>query len=336
MNFDIDTLLGLVGKNPRGEMPVDDVGYSSTVLYLYLLGQFDESNELTVFEGSGKSGRVLVHILLPDVLTQMSCDIEQLEAWLGSLKSFEWIGDWSIIDSNDSPPFVAVEIGTYRPGEVNFDIEYLPIWDDVEHREKIDREQSDDQWDDRLSRYEDQRKETLEKTNQEINKTRSKIRRRGQHQSSNKSSRSYLDEDGNYKRNKIGLLHKYANAYYGLVGTKPRNLYKSSGEPDKGAYKLFTIVDQWGIDTAFEFISWTIRNWETVKAQKNIDGPPNPKTLAWLKDDLCPYIDAGRTPLEGVGSTSSNNDSTPEYDGDNDTQDEREEFFDELPDGIGG
>lgn len=336
-HLDVDTLLGLVGKNPRDEMPVDDVGYSAVVLYLYLIAHFEEEDRLTVFEGGGQSGRVLIHIPLPDVLTQMSCGIDQIESWLGSLSSFGWIGGWNIIEGGDEFPFVAVEVGTYRPGSIQFDIETLSIWDDVDQKDRIEREQSDSQWDDRLSEFEEQKEKTLEETNKHIEKTKQKIRDRGQHKSGNKDPKpSYLNEDGSYKRNKIGFMHKYANAYYSVVGTKPKGLYRDTGEPDKKAYKLFTIVDEYGIGTAFDFIDWVAEHWEMCKEHKNIDGPPNPGTLSWLKDDICPYIDAGKSPAMGLGLSKTKGSSTPEYEGDNITEYERDEFFEDLPDGIGG
>jgi hypothetical protein len=127
--------------------------------------------------------------------------------------------------------------------------------------------------------------------------------------------------------------------YRVVVGTDPPDLYKN-GKPASNAYKIFQVADDYGIDIAFEYITWMRKQWEQLKQTKSISSPPNPSVVSGLRDDVCPYLKAGKDPIakmEGASNGGRNSMDESEYDGDSERDDSLvdDDFTDNLPEGWG-
>lgn len=328
---DPELLFGLYGNNPVGEMLSVEVGAHGMQVYLYLLSFFSEGENVH-FDSSESSveGIVYLRIPLPDILTNLDCTFDQLEHWLGALVGSNIVSGWEVSqDESEDFGFLEVDIGIHGPGWLSLDIEQLDIWEEPTQSFDVKRDKvEDDGWGNRMEEFEDQKEKTLSQTNQSIQNRIDKIKSRGQ----DKPSSPEEFEEG-YKNNKIGLIHCYADIYYGIVGTSPPSLYTETGKPGKRAYKLFSIVDNWGIDVAFDYLDWIAGNWDLVTEHTHIEGPPKVSSVVYMSNDLCPYIKAGKSPVKGIGIDESKK-GMAEYDG-TEEESSKDDFFNSLPDGVG-
>lgn len=342
LDVDIDTVLGLYGDNKSGRIPAMEVGFQDASVYLYLLAKFKKDDEYRyIARVENEANTLLVSVKIPDITTELSIDWSELRSVLGNLEGADWIGDWYELIEPE-PGILRVSIGEAGIGYSQLYVSELPAFymgDEQPSRSSRDIE-SDDSWGDREKQFEEVLEGSIEKSEKTRKKKRKRIRERGQHKRSSNQP-DHLRDDGSYKRNKKGLVHHYVDMYRVIVGTDPPNLYKN-GKPSSNAYKIFQIADDYGVDIAFEYITWIRKQWEQLKQTKSISSPPNPSVVSGLRDDVCPYLKAGKDPIAEMESASHGGKHSmqeSEYDANQDRERDEElvgdDFTDDLPEGWG-
>jgi len=93
-----------------------------------------------------------------------------------------------------------------------------------------------------------------------------------------------------------GMWHLYEMLFEKDFSRKA-SLY-TRGKPNKAAYKLKAIADEYGIEYAMAAIVYAIANWDEIKKLTRTAKPPAPGVIWGFRHELCHPLTQGEDPIE--------------------------------------
>lgn len=118
------------------------------------------------------------------------------------------------------------------------------------------------------------------------------------------STKKHMTNANKPKFTKFGLYSLYVRLYTELMGHEPPSVFNGS-RPGKGAGQLNTIVDDYGLPVAYEYVRLLFHNWEEVSIISKTVDLPVPSVVANLRHKICPYIkDGSEDPLGDYRETT--------------------------------
>lgn len=93
-----------------------------------------------------------------------------------------------------------------------------------------------------------------------------------------------------------GMWHLYEMLFEKEFGRKS-SLY-TRGKPNKAAFSLKAISDEYGIEYAMAAIVYAISNWDEIKKLTRMAKPPAPGVIWGLRHELCHPLTQDKDPIE--------------------------------------
>lgn len=108
----------------------------------------------------------------------------------------------------------------------------------------------------------------------------------------------WRDEDSPFgvRMNLEGLWHLYEELFEREFGRKS-SLY-TRGKPNKAAFRLKAVADEYDIETAMSAVVYAVDNWEEIQKLTRMAKPPAPNVIWQLRHELCHPLTQGDDPIE--------------------------------------
>jgi len=119
----------------------------------------------------------------------------------------------------------------------------------------------------------------------------------------------FMNEDGSYKANDIGLLKMYEHEFIHAYSMDPPKVLTGTMSPTAKGRKLTAIASEFTPEEAMKAVEYAIRHWSAIKEYCRTDEYPGPEAIWRLRSDLCMSIRADEDPLSALERKNNNSNS---------------------------